>query len=552
MKRAIRRFGGFSLIEIMIVMVIAAAAVTLGVTWLNTERARSLRGAAADDTAREVATMARALDTYIATATTLPASGAFDVPHADLVAAGLLPPDYAMRDVGGGGKALVSPLGQAYRLRAIKQGTKYRGAVLVSAGIAATAFRKIGVDPTEQGAFDFATVMMRRAREKFLITSAVVRTGQATTDLPLSGFSADLTELLGGPAAQPVLAALAGFSELNTNPDIKVSVDPDSLAGAVGGLDVEGRECRMTDSVCSADEEAVWERGFCEGAPDLDQPGIVVGAISRTVKIGSKDYNVGITVNTQALGELAGIGAGYYTSIFYSSNGTTWVPPSNWSSWVPEITATVNALGFRSDNLVIVPGAAGRTYSSGVDADTANGIAVLPGTTYSTVGMLPSCGGAMELPTYVYRVETGAVSWQAGSGLTPSVAYMAANSSWPYSAGTQFMSAVNPANLGKPASAISTKVTFGPFPPVMCDFRALASEYNGQNGIYTNAANFASRFGENGAFYQSRFTSFCPMITTGLRNYADGTALGKKSAYPVRAYGYKYTGNQSYKYCCKK
>lgn len=346
MKRAIRRIGGFSLIEIMIVMVIAAAAVTLGVTWLNTERARTLRGAAADDTAREVATMARALDTYIATASSLPASGAFDVAHADLVAAGLLPPDYAMRDVGGT-KFLTSPLGQAYSLRAIKQGTKYRGAVLVSAGIAATAFRKIGVDPTEQGAFDFATVMMRRAREKFLITSAVVRTGQATTDLPLSGFSADLTDLLGGPAAQPVLAALVGFSELNTNPDIKVSVDPESLAG-IGGEDYgAGSFCYMAgDDACGTGYDRVVDYQMCErwgmdeyaaGEPTLVGIKSPVGDISVTrafASLGENMAKIGIPLtfnysfsNIRLSGQNGSCNAGSYG---YYADGvwTMTFPPS--------------------------------------------------------------------------------------------------------------------------------------------------------------------------------------------------------------------------------
>lgn len=555
MKRAIRRIGGFSLIEIMIVMVIAAAAVTLGVTWLNTERARTLRGAAADDTAREVATMARALDTYIATASSLPASGAFDVAHADLVAAGLLPPDYAMRDVGGT-KFLTSPLGQAYSLRAIKQGTKYRGAVLVSAGIAATAFRKIGVDPTEQGAFDFATVMMRRAREKFLITSAVVRTGQATTDLPLSGFSADLTDLLGGPAAQPVLAALVGFSELSANPDIKVSVDPASLAGVGdGGLNLEGRECRMVSdesSQCAAGDEKVWELNACEAAADIDGK-LVAGDTIREVQLGSSWYKVNTKVE---LGVVTGLTPAAYDS------GIAW----NTSSW--RATNPGGIIEPRGDSVALFPAPGKDAFplyvNLGTEAEPYNTTPLTrnlmhrphgPGTTYSVIRQLSPLGRQGETQTPVYRVESGRICFGGSNNsysLNCNLSQVYEHPSYPYGPGTEVLSATDPALTGGPVGYAVVKVGFSPpnnasgYTYFGCGLRVLAGDTPPLHYLNSNISV------QNRAEIESYFGAAVPGGNSSmLSGYIDPPYHNLTYRHKIRAFRYKYSGSYSHKYCCR-
>ena len=234
-----RRSHGFTLIEMILVLAVMGAVTITSMAWLTSERERTLRDSAVSDQAREVATLTRALDTYLEKATSLPATGSFDVTQAELVSAGLLPSNFAMRIVGSD-RRFVSPTYQPYQMRASKVGTKYRGAVFVSfdastQGLTTSAFSRMGMQNTEQGQLDFSTLVMRRINRQFIIPSALIRPGQITSDLDLSGFSQDFSNMLSGAAAVPVMASLAGFSELAANPDVKVSIDPESLAGIGNG-----------------------------------------------------------------------------------------------------------------------------------------------------------------------------------------------------------------------------------------------------------------------------------------------------------------------------
>lgn len=533
MKRATGRMAGFSLLEIMIVLAIAAAAVTLGVTWLNAERARSLRGAAADDTAREIATMARALDTYLATATTLPASGAFDVQHQTLVDAGLLPPGYAMRDVAGT-PTLVSPLYQAYSLRAIKVGTKYRGAVFVNAASdpvgGSVPLRKIGLENTEQGTFDFASVAMRRAREKFLITSAVVRKGASATDLPLSGFAADLASLLGAPAARPVLAALVGFTELSANPDIKVSVDPASF-GDIGGLNLEGRQCRLTQGSCAEGEEAAWEHLGCSDFNNNQTE-------TSTVSLGA-DY-VTITRNVtydtanaypkfpQLLTQPHYIdGSGYIVNEIVFANRAD-----------KNISASVNSKGFRSDNLLWTGQMTGQKLSAAREPSWA-----APGTTYEVAGVLPGCGSQGEDTTTVYRVVTGYIRYPGMNEINKAYGGGAVqfNSLAP---GAVFLSATDPAVSGGPhqSAAYIEQVKFGTGPTTSLLCRVVGLHRG--SGAYTVAAAGSYANVDTAITVQSS----CP--NGGSAVIPSDTEAGDSA--PIRKFQFVPSKAVAFKYCCKQ
>lgn len=578
MKGATGKIGGFSLIEIMIVIVIAAAAVTFGVTWLNAERARALRAAAADDTAREIATMARAVDTYIATATTLPESGAFDVPHADLVAAGLLPPNYAMRDVGGS-LQLVSPLYQAYSLRAIKVGSKYRGAVFVNAAAdpaapAAAALRRVGLAENEQGIFDFGTVAMRRAREKFLITSAVVRQGATETDLPLSGFAADLAALLGAPAPRPVLAALVGFTELSANPDIKVSVDPASFpAGGGGGLNLEGRTCGMTSGACRANEEEVWSMGACDGAANFDVSTDTVG--TKILKLGGEVWQINGFADIDRTPIVGSWSIPQYDGASYGSG--IWSVSAAWFSAASSgISSAPNGAGVILDSHAVLPARGGGNYPwnwstpSDPVAHTIErweGTQVLmgsaPGTTFSKLRTLDSCGTRGEAPTDVYRVESGGISYSISdsSHYLPKINLMA-NPDWPWGAGAQFLSAVNPSIAKRPVAAAATGIMLSRIGPTaggrymkMCSLRFLGS----QNDVSSRVGNISkmtiggTNYGSpsNAAEIEASFGGACPASSGRLTRFLSGSAA-VTVGYPIRTYRYDYSGGERYRYCCTR
>lgn len=67
-----RECSGFSLIEIMIVLVIAASVIATGLAWLSAERKRAARGDAIATQALEMATFGRALDQYLRRGAVLP------------------------------------------------------------------------------------------------------------------------------------------------------------------------------------------------------------------------------------------------------------------------------------------------------------------------------------------------------------------------------------------------------------------------------------------------------------------------------------------------
>lgn len=578
MKGATGRVGGFSLIEVMIVIAIAAAAVTLGVSWLNAERARALRAAEADDTAKEISTIARALDVYLSSSSGLPEPEPFDVTSQQLIDAGLLPFNYAIRN---GEEVPRTSTGMAYTMRAFKKDGKYRGAVVVndlppSEPVASQTFRRIGLEYSPQGEKDFLALVMRRATSKFMVTAAVVDPGWDATTLSSSGFNVEVNQLMQNVGGSPrhVLVALVGYTELSANPDIKVSVDPASFpAGGGGGLNLEGRTCGMTSNACRANEEEVWSMGACDGAANFDVSTDTVG--TKILKLGGEVWQINGFADIDRTPIVGSWSIPQYDTASYGSG--IWSVSAAWFSAASSgISSAPNGAGVILDSHAVLPARGGGNYPwnwstpSDPVAHTIErweGTQVLmgsaPGTTFSKLRTLDSCGTRGEAPTDVYRVESGGISYSISdsSHYLPKINLMA-NPDWPWGAGAQFLSAVNPSIAKRPVAAAATGIMLSRIGPTaggrymkMCSLRFLGS----QNDVSSRVGNISkmtiggTNYGSpsNAAEIEASFGGACPASSGRLTRFLSGSAA-VTVGYPIRTYRYDYSGGERYRYCCTR
>lgn len=270
MRSVDRECTGFSLIEIMIVLVIAASVIATGLTWLSAERKRSARGDAIATQALEMATIGRALDQYLRRGAVLPPSGnAITITAEELQAARLLPESYSVRDQFGPDPS--SPLGQPYQMLALRSADQAHGLVLAVGAPNDAVMSRMGIKSNEAALGDYQAAVSRQMRSQQYVASAFVRAGTAAADRFVSTFDYDFSAWIGGVVSHPTSIALVGFPEFSAAPDIKVSIDPESLPGGGnsggngGGSDGINRFCYASQTgICPANYEAVFKYTLCD------------------------------------------------------------------------------------------------------------------------------------------------------------------------------------------------------------------------------------------------------------------------------------------------
>lgn len=223
-----RRVRGFSLIEAMIVVVLIAGVALISLNLFNAQQRREQRVAMVTEQANEMGTMTRALEAYLESADTLPTdiNTPFLINAVDLVAAGLLPPDFAYRPLSGRTTA-TSPLGQEYLLIGVNTAGGYRGAVVPSGDPLPAFLARAGLQATPESMREFGVSVMQRLKQHHLTAAGITVPGSAQINRDVSGFALDLSMLLTSSPLDPTVISLAGFPELRPRAPISIGDPPD-------------------------------------------------------------------------------------------------------------------------------------------------------------------------------------------------------------------------------------------------------------------------------------------------------------------------------------
>lgn len=258
---------GFSLVELMIVMAVAMLVIGFAVAWYQAELTRTARAELIEIQAKEMATLARALEQYLDNSLGLPETGGFDVSTVDMEAAGYLPPMYLRPS---DALPAISPLGQVYVLRGMRHEGRYRGVVMPTGAPSEAQLSRYGIKGSADDLFAHAAKVMQRMESAHYATAGVMQVG-ATVTHSTSGFTADLSALLQNPAGPGAVVGLAGYAELSPFKDLIAAIELGDIGsgGAGGGgnpISTEGRACYMDQegNACREGYESVWNYTACE------------------------------------------------------------------------------------------------------------------------------------------------------------------------------------------------------------------------------------------------------------------------------------------------
>lgn len=282
----VRSFG-FSLIEIMIVLAIAAAVTAFAVNYLDAERRRTARGQVISDQAQDMATINTALEAYLATKpATVPSDGSsVSITSKSLSDLGFLPPRFAVRNNDSTDHVARSPLGQAYVIKARQQSGNYVGAVYTIGTPSIDQLAVLGMKATDEAYKEHNTAVMRRLKMDHFAAAGVILKNQLDTSSAVSGFTESMAPYESSVFADSNIVILAGQSQHRTTPPIDVTVTDGTGGGGGGaGSSLEGRACYSNTSgdTCTAGYSAVWTYQACQDwGPDSAAPTAV------TVSLGS-------------------------------------------------------------------------------------------------------------------------------------------------------------------------------------------------------------------------------------------------------------------------
>lgn len=397
------RSVGFSLIEIMIVLAIAAAVTAFAVNYLDAERRRAGRAQVIADQAQDMATIGSALESYLATKpAAVPADGsAVAITAKTLSDLGFLPPRFAVRNNDPADFVATSPLGQAYVIKARQVSGKFVGAVYTTGQPSIDQLAVFGMKATDEAFKEHNTSVMRRLKSVHYAAAGVVLKNQADTSSAVSGFSESLLPYEANVFADSNIVLLAGHSEYRSTPPIEVTVTEGGGGGGstpAGGVNTEGRSCYMntTTGECNAGYEKVWSYTACErwGPEYMSEPA------NTTVSIGGSTLTINKTL--QSSGNTYRFPA---TSTVTSSN--YWQSPSQSSGGGYYDAACPGSYTFYS------------TYCGSTSTYSWDMYCNYNGTWRTT----PPTPGAWCSDNYAYKAST---STSYSSGISPSVAAIAA------------------------------------------------------------------------------------------------------------------------------
>ena len=217
MKATVR---GFTLLEVMIVVVMLAIGATIWAKFLQNNHEAQQRETAVDAEATDLGLLRRAVSAVVRTPPAAwPPNVVQTINLTTLVADNGLPADFAKRN----GVLGTSPLYQRYAVRAIKQTDgKARAVILDTGTVAPSRLDRIGIAPSAQGVQAIKEQVSVRARDKHSIVAGVLPPGATSVAGAGAGFQQDIAAYLadgvaaGAPAAAVILV---GFKELEPGGD---------------------------------------------------------------------------------------------------------------------------------------------------------------------------------------------------------------------------------------------------------------------------------------------------------------------------------------------
>lgn len=529
---------GFSLVEVMIVLVIASSVIATGLTWLSSEQKRSARGDAITTQALEMATLGRALDQYLRSGASIPAETTVQISILDLQHAELIPQNYAVRDRYGTGPT--SPLGQEYVLVARRTGEKIRGLVFTVGDPNNPEMTRLGIRPTTEAVGDFHAAVTRLLRTQQYVASAYVRAGTAVADRVVSTFDLDFSQFTGGALVHPTAVALTGFAELSVTPAISVTIDPDSFPVASSPESLTGRECRLTvDESCGADQQ-LWEHVMCDGwqqVPRLPGTRASVVSLGATVAKVNKHFVIN-QFSSQGNASARGVGR------TFDSQG--WTVPHNMNPYrIVSDTVDNPAMAGPTDHFMMLGRFNPHAGTHGGSQFNIRNSAT--GANWRASRTLPSCGGVNEDETVVYELLSGQftlVGYDLG-------ATGGGRDATPMQAGAESMSVWDPNALGG-VPAINSFAVEEVYldgvkqAHVVCGGRWLASSnVSGTSFGYSGLPTWLTT-ASRGSGSDLSSTNACP-LRRGIENH---NVLSSSSTRPYRAFTVDAGASDTFRYCC--
>lgn len=237
-NRARIRLGGFTLVELLVVVGILAILASVGLKVFRDRIQENTRQQVVADYVNDISLVARAAREYARTnAPTWAVDTRVDITLAQLSAAGLLPASFANRSTGNG----TTPFGNTYAIAAQRNAQNRARAVVAETG-AANAARLQALGLTD--ATTLASIKRDIAAK--LVSSRVAGgavIGAASTNATGGGsnpWTMNVAGFLAAAPAQPAAAALVGFPEL----------EPEGTGSTpTGGINLG--QCRVSSPTCT-------------------------------------------------------------------------------------------------------------------------------------------------------------------------------------------------------------------------------------------------------------------------------------------------------------
>ncbi len=220
--------GGFSLIEMAIVVVVMLVMLGVALTWVKTMARDSRNAQESDQIAREMSLLSKATKAHLAAepAGTYPLNTNVNIPIATLITGGFLPTDFGAR--AGTGTAAITPFAQPYRVVARRIVADEPPTAVISEGStpAQDKLARVGVENTDPQIFALKQKIAAQTGKDYKAISATIPKASRTATGAGNAFTKDLTAYFTGGFEQASTVALVNFPDL----------EPDDGSGPPGGM----------------------------------------------------------------------------------------------------------------------------------------------------------------------------------------------------------------------------------------------------------------------------------------------------------------------------
>lgn len=322
---------GFSLIELMIVIVVGAAMVASAFAWLSLEARATTRDAMVADGAREVAMITRAVDALIKNPpATYPTDGTVtELSVGDLITLNYLPADFATKPVLGIG---YSPIGQRYRIAVARKSSTWMGLVYQVQAPYAPFAAKAGIGTNDEAAAEFNRAVMSKLRADTYWPTGLVKNGNRAVDTSVSGFTKDLADWWPTNLTASTVVSLLGFPDLTPTAPIVVSGSGGGSGTPTPSGPQLGQQCYLTTGACASGYTEGYTYRLCDNwGYDLDSNPTQVFVNTQVGQITINRKVLGICGGTPQPGNRFSIPGGQTcgATIGWPS---TYMPSSQWST----------------------------------------------------------------------------------------------------------------------------------------------------------------------------------------------------------------------------